>query len=90
VPSRSCTGRDFRVQVRIRDRSSLRYARLLLDGGRRVSTTRKTFNVPIPASRLRSGRHLIAVTSSDLAGNRAARSVSFRRCIRPPARRSTG
>jgi hypothetical protein len=66
--------------VRIRDQSPLRYARLFLDGGRRVSTTRKTFSVLIPASQLRSGRHRITVTASDLAGNRATRSVRFRHC----------
>jgi hypothetical protein len=87
VPSRSCTVRDFRAQVRIRDRSPLRFARPLLDGGRKLTTTKKAFNIPIPASRLRSGRHLITVTAGDVAGNRATRSVSFRRCARPPARR---
>jgi hypothetical protein len=87
VPSRGCTQRDFRVQVRIRERSPLRYARLFLDGGRRLSTTRHTFTVLIQASRLRSGRHRLTVTASDVAGNRAARSVSFRRCARPQARR---
>jgi hypothetical protein len=86
----SCTGRDVRVQVRIGERSRLRYARLSVDGGVRLSTTRKTFSVLIRASRLRSGRHGITVTASDLAGNRAARSVRFSRCARPLARRSTG
>jgi hypothetical protein len=87
VPARSCTSHDFRVQVRLSDQSRLRYARLFLDGSRKLSTTRKTFTVPIPASRLRSGRHVITVTASDLAGNRATRSVTFRRCTRLPARR---
>jgi hypothetical protein len=90
VPGRSCTRRDFRVQVRVRDRSGLRYVRLFLDGGRRLSTTRKMFTVAIRASRLRSGPHRITVTASDLTGNRAARSVSFRHCAPPQARRSTG
>jgi hypothetical protein len=45
-----------------------------------LSTTRKTFTVAIRASRLRSGSHRITVTASDLAGNRAVRSLRFRRC----------
>src|SRR5262249_39330406 len=65
------TRRDFRVQVRITERSRLR-ARLYLDGAAKLSTTRKTFSLPIQASRLRSGRHRITVSATDLAGNRAA------------------
>jgi uncharacterized delta-60 repeat protein len=80
---KSCTVRDFRTRVRIRDRSRLSYARLFLDGRRRLNTTRKTFSVRIRASRLRSGRHRITVTARDRAGNRRARSVRFTRCARP-------
>jgi hypothetical protein len=78
----ACTTRDFRVTVRIRDRSRLSYARLFLDGRRRLTTTRKGFIVPIGASRLRSGRHRITVTARDKAGNRSGRAVLFTRCAR--------
>jgi hypothetical protein len=87
VPGRNCTSRDFRVQVRIRERSRLRYARFFLDGRRRLSTTRKTFIVTIRAMRLHSGPHRITVAASDLAGNRAIRSLRFRRCARHLGRR---
>jgi hypothetical protein len=78
----ACTRRDFRVTVRIRDRSGLSYARLFLDGRRILNTTRKGFNVPIGASRLRSGGHRITVTVRDRAGNRSGRAVLFTRCAR--------
>jgi hypothetical protein len=82
VPGHSCTSRDFSVQVRIRDHSRLRYARFFLDGRRSLSTTKKTFTVLIRTLRLRSGGHRITVTASDLAGNRAVRSLRFRRGAR--------
>jgi Tol biopolymer transport system component len=78
--SGSCTARDFRVRVRIRDGSRLHYSRLFLDGRRKLSTRRKIFSVWIRASRLRSGRHRITVTARDTAGNRRARSLRFSRC----------
>jgi hypothetical protein len=79
---RSCTRRDFRARVRIRDRSALSYARLTLDGRRKLNTRRKSFGVRIRASRLRSGRHRITVAARDSAGNRRVRSVRFTRCAR--------
>jgi hypothetical protein len=68
--------------VRIRDRSALRYARLALDGRRKLNTRSKSFSVRIRASRLRSGRHRITVAARDSAGNRRVRSVRFTRCAR--------
>jgi curved DNA-binding protein CbpA len=78
-----CTARNFRVRVRIRDGSGLRSARLVIDGRRRRTTTRKRFGVLIRASRLRGGRHRLTVTATDRAGNRGSRSVRFTRCARP-------
>jgi Tol biopolymer transport system component len=81
VRTSSCIGRDFRVHVRIRERSQLRYVRLFLDAGRRLNTTKKTFSVRIAVARLSDGPHRLTVTTGDLAGNRAARSVRFHRCV---------
>jgi hypothetical protein len=81
VRTSSCIRRDFRVQVRIRDRSQLRYVRLFVDAGRRLNTKKKTFSVRIAVARLRAGPHRLTVTAGDLAGNRAARSVRFHRCV---------
>ena len=80
---RSCTRRDFRARVRIRDGSALGYARLALDGRRKLNTRNKRFSVRIRASRLRSGRHRITVAARDSAGNRGMRSVRFTRCAMP-------
>jgi len=86
VRTSSCISRNFRVQVRIRERSRLRFARLFVDAVRRLSTTKKTFSVPISAARLRTGPHRITVSASDLQGNRATRTVRFRRCASRPRR----
>jgi len=77
---RRCTAHDFPVLVTIREPSQLRYARLLLDRRRQLSTHKKRFAVPIPAAQLRGGRHQITVTAQDSAGNRQTRSVRFTRC----------
>jgi hypothetical protein len=76
------------VRVRIRDTTRLRFARLFLDGRRKHTTRAKRFTVPIPAARLRSGRHRITVTASDRAGNRGRRSVRFNRCPRATRRQA--
>ena len=75
-----CTAHDFRVLVAIREPSQLRYAHLLLDRRRQLSTHKKRFAVPIRATRLHSGRHQITVTAQDIAGNSQTRSVQFIRC----------
>src|SRR5262249_12316615 len=80
---------DFDVRVRISERSGLRYARLFLDGDRKLSMTRKTFTALIRDSRLRLGAHRIAVTASDVVGNGTGRTLRFRRCLTPPPRRTS-
>lgn len=73
-----CAPRSFRARVRVRDDSRLRRVRVTLDG-RRVRTTRRgSFRVRVRAARL--GRHRLSVVAADVAGNRAGKSVSFRRC----------
>ena len=80
VPRRRCTARTFRARVRIGEHNPLRRAAASL--GRRTlrSTRRKQFYVRVRASGLRRGRHRLAVVAVDAAGNRARRTVRFRRC----------
>ena len=83
---RPALGRDARLLGRQLFRpgyaaaSQLRAARLLLDRRRQLSTRKKRFAVPIRASQLHGGRHLITVTAQDSAGNRRTRSLQFTRC----------
>jgi len=85
VPDR-CTRRGFTLRVRIVEGSRLRRAGVRLDGRPLRSTRRKRFQVRIGTDALREGRHRIAVDGVDRAGNRGARTVSFRRCARPARR----
>jgi hypothetical protein len=85
VPAR-CARQGFTLRVRIVDTSGLRRAGVSLDGRPVRSTRRKRFQVRIGTDTLREGRHRIAVDGVDRAGNRAARTVSFRRCARPARR----
>lgn len=64
-----------RVGVRIGEHNRLRRAVASLDGRRVRSTRRKRFAVRVSA-----GRHRLAVVAVDAAGNRARRTVRFRRC----------
>jgi hypothetical protein len=75
-----CAPRSFRARVRVRDDSRLRRVRVSLDGRRVRTTKRRSFRVRVHAARLRPGRHRLAVVAADVAGNRAGKGVSFRRC----------
>jgi hypothetical protein len=78
--SRRCASRDFRAQVRIRDRSGLRRARVRMDGRFVRQTRRQRFAIRVPARRLGAGRHRLYVAARDKAGNQSRKTVHFRRC----------
>jgi hypothetical protein len=82
VPRR-CTRSNFSTRVRVRAASGVRSVRVTLDGRRLVSTRRSSFNVRVPARRLRAGRHRLTVVVRDANGRRARISRTFRRCARP-------
>ena len=77
---RGCTSRGFTARMLIVDASPLSRADVHLDGRRLQRTKRKRFAVRIRAERLRPGRHRLAVTATDAAGNRASVSAPFARC----------
>jgi hypothetical protein len=82
VPRRRCVARAFSARVRVADASPLRRVRVRLDG-RLLRRTRATrFEVRVRAGRLRAGRHRLSVVARDAVGNRARRTVRFRRCSR--------
>jgi hypothetical protein len=86
VRRRGCATRNFTISVRGRDNKGLRSVRVTLDGRRLRSTRKGKFSVLIPAKRLRSGPHSIAVTAVDSSGNRRTTRRSFTRCARITAR----
>lgn len=77
-----CASRRFRAHFRIADGSPLRSARVSLDGRAIASSRHKRLSARIPVDRLRAGRHTIALTAVDSAGNSAERTFGFRRCPR--------
>jgi hypothetical protein len=79
VPRR-CTSRSFRGRARVRDESSLRRVRVLVDRRRVRSRGRARVSFRVPARRLGGGSHRISARARDAARNRATARVRFRRC----------
>jgi hypothetical protein len=82
VPRRRCIARGFRVHVSVRDASPLKRVHLRLDGRLLRATTATRFKAKVRVRRLRTGRHRLSVIARDAPGNRARRTVRFRRCAR--------
>jgi hypothetical protein len=80
VPRGRCVTRGFRVRVRIVDASPLERARLLLDRHLLRRTPAVRFAQRVRLRGLSAGRHRLTVVARDVSGNRARRSVRFRRC----------
>ena len=81
VPQR-CVRRSFKVRVRARDSSALKRVTVRLDGRSQRTTQRKRFTMRVRVRGLRPGRHRLSVVARDAAGNRAEKTVRFRRCRR--------
>jgi YVTN family beta-propeller protein len=77
---RSCRRASFLVRVRIREQAALRFADVRLDSRRLLRTRRKSFSVSVPVAGLRPGVHRLRLRATDAFGNRALRTVFFRRC----------
>jgi hypothetical protein len=82
VPRRRCVARGFRAHVSIKDASPLRRVHVRLDGRLVRKTGATRFRAKIRVRRLRTGRHRLSVIARDAPGNRARRTVRFRRCAR--------
>jgi hypothetical protein len=79
VPRR-CASRGLRLRIRIRDGSRLRRASVRLDGRLLRTTTRKRVRLRLRSRTIAPGRHRVTVVARDQRGNRASRSMRFRRC----------
>ena len=77
---RRCQRRSFRIRVRIVEQSALRFADVRRGFRRLRRTRRKNFSVRVPVRGLRPGTHRLRFRATDAAGNRARRTVRFRRC----------
>jgi hypothetical protein len=81
IPRRRCARRGFTVRVGVQETGSgLRSVSILRDGRRLAAGTRPALATRIRTRGLRRGRHTITAVAVDRAGNRAVRTVRFRRC----------
>jgi hypothetical protein len=79
IPSR-CAARRFRVHFRVEDDSRLRSAVVRVDGRMVAVSRHKRLSARIAVADLSAGRHTIAVTATDSAGNRGEGTFRFRVC----------
>jgi YVTN family beta-propeller protein len=77
---RRCRRSNFRLRVRIVERSALRSAEVRLGSRRLRRTRRKNFSFVVRNRRLRPGVHRLRFRATDAAGNTARRTVGFRHC----------
>jgi hypothetical protein len=88
---RTCVKRTMTVRIRIRDLSTLRFARVYLNGKRIKSTKRKSFSVKISAKRAHRKTNRIKVVARDTSGNTRTVTRAFAKCaVRHIAPRFTG
>lgn len=94
VPSRSCARRAFQARVTVRDTGGIasvdvRQNTQVLRTRQFTDTTDASFEVRVPVAGLRAGRHQLAVTVQDEAGNSNTIRRAFRRCA-PRSPRTRG
>lgn len=85
VRSRSCARRAFQARVTVRDTGGIasvdvRQNTQVLRTRQFTDTTDASFEVRVPVAGLRAGRHQLAVTVQDEAGNSNTIRRAFRRC----------
>ncbi len=79
VPTR-CVSRPFTVRASATSTLPLRTLRLMVDQRLLARTTRHQLRLRVAVHRLRSGLHRMLVNATDAAGDKATRSVRFKRC----------
>lgn len=94
VPSRGCERRAFQARVTVHDTGGIasvgvRHDKQVLTTRQFTDTTDASFEVRVPVAGLRAGRHQLAVTVQDEAGNSNTIRRAFRRCA-PRSSRTRG
>ena len=79
VPSR-CATKSFKARVRVRDGSRLKSVQVRVNGRLVRTLVSKRFRIRVFADGMSAGRHTVAVTATDAAGNSATKTAAFSRC----------
>jgi hypothetical protein len=75
------------IRVRATDASGVKSTRVTLDG-KRIHTKNKTrFTLRINVRKLKAGRHVLRIVTTDAAGNRTSKRRTITRCAKPKPRR---
>jgi CSLREA domain-containing protein len=81
----ACVSRSLSIRVRASDASGVRSTRVTLDG-KRIKTKNKTnFTLKINVKKLRAGRHVLRIVTTDAAGNTTSARRTITRCAKRAA-----
>jgi hypothetical protein len=78
----ACVSSSLSIRVRASDASGVRSTRVTLDG-KRIKTKNKTnFTLKINVKKLKAGRHVLRITTTDAAGNTTTARRTITRCAK--------
>jgi Big-like domain-containing protein len=82
----ACVSRNISISVRTSDASGVHSTRVTLDG-KRIKTRNKTnFTLKINVKKLKAGRHVLRIVTTDGAGNTTSTRRTITRCAKPAAK----
>ncbi len=82
----ACVSRSLSIRVRASDASGVKTTRVTLDG-KRIHTKNKTrFTLKINVRKLKAGRHVLRIVTTDAAGNRTSTRRTITRCAKRAAK----
>jgi len=82
----ACISHSVSIRVHASDASGVRSTRVTLDG-KRIKTRNKTnFTLKINVKKLKPGRHVLRIVSTDGAGNTTSARRTITRCAKPAAK----
>jgi CSLREA domain-containing protein len=83
----ACVARKISIRVRATDASGIKTTRVTLDGKRIRVKSKTRFTLKINVRKLKPGRHVLRITTTDGAGNTTRVRRTIRRCGRRAAKR---
>jgi hypothetical protein len=82
----ACVSHNLSIRVRASDASGVHSTRVTLDG-KRIKTRNKTnFTLKINVKKLKAGRHVLRIVTTDGAGNTTSTRRTITRCAKPAAK----